>query len=125
MGCSPSAVARPNDANTTAITADETIGTGHEKNGNLFYCIKIRRSRLRRCSLQNGCDTSIQVGGLGSDRAAANGEDLCNQALLNPMQTKNEANYEKISSRKKDSIVTVAAFGNFTHRVVKRATGGK
>ncbi|XP_017488576.1 PREDICTED: high affinity cAMP-specific and IBMX-insensitive 3',5'-cyclic phosphodiesterase 8A isoform X3 [Rhagoletis zephyria] len=103
-------------------------GGGDEKGSSLFFCIKLRRSRpLRRCSQQNGGgDGSAGSAGTGS---GINGDDLlghgtmCNQALLNPSQTKNEADYDKMCSGKKDSIVTVAGLGNFTHTVVRRATG--
>ncbi|XP_055921797.1 high affinity cAMP-specific and IBMX-insensitive 3',5'-cyclic phosphodiesterase 8 isoform X3 [Eupeodes corollae] len=90
-----------------------------QKDGNILFCINFRRTR-RRCSLQNGND------GLHNDDL--NNTNFCNQSLLNPMQTKNESDYDKISSGKKDSIVTVAALGNLAgfntiHTVVRRTTG--
>ncbi|XP_037941837.1 high affinity cAMP-specific and IBMX-insensitive 3',5'-cyclic phosphodiesterase 8-like [Teleopsis dalmanni] len=130
MGCSPSTLATstaPDVADTNQTMPRATpITEANEKDDNLFFCIKFRRSRLRRCSQQNGAD-----GSAGSTGSALNGDDLlshahmCNQSLLNPTQTKNEADYEKMSSGKKDSIVTVAALGNFTHTVVRRATGSE
>ncbi|XP_039954995.1 high affinity cAMP-specific and IBMX-insensitive 3',5'-cyclic phosphodiesterase 8 isoform X3 [Bactrocera tryoni] len=141
MGCSPSTLLSHNNpdgdeahhATDTQLSGAGTAlaasgGGGGEKESSLFFCIKLRRSRpLRRCSQQNGGgDGSAGSGGTGS---AINGDDLlghgnmCNQALLNPAQTKNEADYDKMCSGKKDSIVTVAALGNFTHTVVRRATG--
>ncbi|XP_055839051.1 high affinity cAMP-specific and IBMX-insensitive 3',5'-cyclic phosphodiesterase 8 isoform X3 [Episyrphus balteatus] len=90
-----------------------------QKDGNILFCINFRRTR-RRCSLQNGNDA------IPSDDL--NNSNLCNQSLLNPMQIKNESDYDKISSGKKDSIVTVAALGNLAgfntiHTVVRRTTG--
>ncbi|KNC28932.1 hypothetical protein FF38_09689, partial [Lucilia cuprina] len=123
MGCSPSSMTRssaPDSGETTAAAG--TVATTSEKDGNLFFCIKLRRSRLRRCSQQNGAEGSGESG-TGSGSAVANGDDMCNQALLSPLQIKGEADFEKMSSGKKDSIVTVAALGNFTHTVVRRATG--
>ncbi|KAM7342966.1 high affinity cAMP-specific and IBMX-insensitive 3',5'-cyclic phosphodiesterase 8-like isoform 2-T2 [Cochliomyia hominivorax] len=124
MGCSPSSMAgtsAPEYGETTA-TAGTVATPSNEKDGNLFFCIKLRRSRLRRCSQQNGGEGS-GGSGTGSGSVVANGDDMCNQALLNPLQVKGEGDYEKMSCGKKDSIVTVAALGNFTHTVVRRATG--
>ncbi|EDW39984.1 GL14120 [Drosophila persimilis] len=93
-----------------------------------LFCIKLRRSRLRRCScggvaLQQG-DGNVNGSTAGSATCGSGtGDNLCHQVLLNPLQAKNEADYEKLSTGKKDSIVTVAALGNFTHSVVRRATG--
>ncbi|XP_011294550.1 high affinity cAMP-specific and IBMX-insensitive 3',5'-cyclic phosphodiesterase 8 [Musca domestica] len=124
MGCSPSSLARNTGSSDLAEVGGTagTVATTTEKDGNIFFCIRLKRSRLRRCSQQNGGDGS-GGSGTGSGSACVNGDDLCNQALLNPLQTKNEGDYEKMSSGKKDSIVTVAALGNFTHTVVRRATG--
>lgn len=97
MGCSPSTLARsaaPDSGEATATAG--TVATTTEKDENLFFCIKLRRARLRRCSQQNGGDGS-GGSGTGSGSAAVNGDDLCNQALLNPLQIKNEADYEKVS----------------------------
>ncbi|XP_030388367.1 high affinity cAMP-specific and IBMX-insensitive 3',5'-cyclic phosphodiesterase 8-like [Scaptodrosophila lebanonensis] len=103
------------------------------RDGNFLFCIKFRRGRMRRCS----CGAATLQNGDGSTAGSAtcgerlHGEDslhanlMCSQLLLNPMQTKNEADCEKLSTGKKDSIVTVAALGNFTHSVVRRATGSK
>ncbi|XP_034650080.1 high affinity cAMP-specific and IBMX-insensitive 3',5'-cyclic phosphodiesterase 8 isoform X4 [Drosophila subobscura] len=132
MGCSPSTLppnssssanAGPTAANSVPLSLDAT-----EKDGSRLFCIKLRRSRLRRCSC--GGVTLQQGGGDGNGSTAGSatcgsgaGDNLCHQVLLNPLQAKNEADYEKLSTGKKDSIVTVAALGNFTHSVVRRATG--
>ncbi|XP_023177394.1 high affinity cAMP-specific and IBMX-insensitive 3',5'-cyclic phosphodiesterase 8 isoform X4 [Drosophila hydei] len=125
MGCSPSTL--PNSSST----AGGAGGVGNaplppldanEKDGSLLFCIKLRRSRMRRCSC--GAVTLQNQNGDGSTGSATCGDNMmCNQGLLNPLQTKNESDYEKLSTGKKDSIVTVAALGNFTHSVVRRATG--
>lgn len=97
MGCSPSSMARssaPDSGETTAAAG--TVATTNEKDGNLFFCIKLRRSRLRRCSQQNGAEGS-GGSGTGSGSAVVNGDDMCNQALLSPLQIKGEADYEKVS----------------------------
>lgn len=114
MGCSPSTLLSHNhpdvdDAHPACDTQLSGAGTalaapggGGEKESSLFFCIKLRRSRpLRRCSQQNGGgDGSAGSGGTGS---AINGDDLlghgnmCNQALLNPAQSKNEVDYDKVS----------------------------
>ncbi|XP_017123320.1 high affinity cAMP-specific and IBMX-insensitive 3',5'-cyclic phosphodiesterase 8 isoform X3 [Drosophila elegans] len=118
MGCSPSTLPAP------SATAGQTDGPGSlpldasEKDGSRLFCIKLRRSRLRRCSC-GGVTLQPPSDGNGS----STGDNLCGQVLLNPLQTKSEADYEKLSTGKKDSIVTVAALGNFTHSVVRRATG--
>ncbi|XP_026840960.1 high affinity cAMP-specific and IBMX-insensitive 3',5'-cyclic phosphodiesterase 8 isoform X3 [Drosophila persimilis] len=136
MGCSPSTLpnsasasanantnAGPTAANSVPLSLDAT-----EKDGSRLFCIKLRRSRLRRCScggvaLQQG-DGNVNGSTAGSATCGSGtGDNLCHQVLLNPLQAKNEADYEKLSTGKKDSIVTVAALGNFTHSVVRRATG--
>ncbi|XP_044317986.1 high affinity cAMP-specific and IBMX-insensitive 3',5'-cyclic phosphodiesterase 8 isoform X3 [Drosophila rhopaloa] len=118
MGCSPSTLPAP------SATAGQSDGQGSlpldatEKDGSRLFCIKLRRSRLRRCSCGG---VTLQPPSDGNGSSA--GDNLCGQVLLNPLQTKSEADYEKLSTGKKDSIVTVAALGNFTHSVVRRATG--
>lgn len=99
MGCSPSSMARTSapDSTETTAAAGTVATTTNEKDGNLFFCIKLRRSRLRRCSQQNGGDGS-GGSGTGSGIAAANGDDMCNQALLSPIQMKGESDYEKVSA---------------------------
>ncbi|KAL7736543.1 hypothetical protein ACLKA6_015191 [Drosophila palustris] len=126
MGCSPSTL--PNSSSTAApggVGADANAPLpldANEKDGSLLFCIKLRRSRMRRCSC--GAVTLQNQNGDGSTGSATCGDNMmCNQVLLNPQQTKNESDYEKLSTGKKDSIVTVAALGNFTHTVVRRATG--
>ncbi|XP_033247089.1 high affinity cAMP-specific and IBMX-insensitive 3',5'-cyclic phosphodiesterase 8 isoform X3 [Drosophila miranda] len=134
MGCSPSTL--PNSASTNANTnAGPTAANSvplsldaTEKDGSRLFCIKLRRSRLRRCSCGGVALQQGDGNGNGSTAGSATcgsgtGDNLCHQVLLNPLQAKNEADYEKLSTGKKDSIVTVAALGNFTHSVVRRATG--
>ncbi|XP_001361085.5 high affinity cAMP-specific and IBMX-insensitive 3',5'-cyclic phosphodiesterase 8 isoform X3 [Drosophila pseudoobscura] len=136
MGCSPSTLpnsasananantnAGPTAANSVPLSLDAT-----EKDGSRLFCIKLRRSRLRRCSCGGVALQQGDGNGNGSTAGSATcgsgtGDNLCHQVLLNPLQAKNEADYEKLSTGKKDSIVTVAALGNFTHSVVRRATG--
>ncbi|XP_068144172.1 high affinity cAMP-specific and IBMX-insensitive 3',5'-cyclic phosphodiesterase 8-like [Drosophila tropicalis] len=124
MGCSPSTLPTSSSSTTAPAPGAPPLSIdATEKDGSRLFCIKLRRSRLRRCSC--GAVTLTQNGdGNGSTAGSAIcGDNLCNQVLLNPLQTKNEADYEKLSTGKKDSIVTVAALGNFTHSVVRRATG--
>ncbi|XP_041448749.1 high affinity cAMP-specific and IBMX-insensitive 3',5'-cyclic phosphodiesterase 8 isoform X1 [Drosophila obscura] len=133
MGCSPSTLPNPNPSSNANPNAGPTAANSvplsldaTEKDGSRLFCIKLRRSRLRRCSC--GGVTLQQGDGNGSTAGSATcgsgaGDNLCHQVLLNPLQAKNETDYEKLSTGKKDSIVTVAALGNFTHSVVRRATG--
>lgn len=99
MGCSPSSLAGTSGApeSLEVGAAAGTVATTNEKDGSIFFCIKLRRARLRRCSQQNGGEGS-GGSGTGSGSAGPNGDDLCNQALLNPLQMKSEADYEKVSS---------------------------
>ncbi|XP_059226584.1 high affinity cAMP-specific and IBMX-insensitive 3',5'-cyclic phosphodiesterase 8-like isoform X2 [Stomoxys calcitrans] len=96
MGCSPSSLTRTADGLGSAEmgAAAGTVATTNEKDGSIFFCIKLKRARLRRCSQQNGGDGSGGSGS-GSGSGGTNVDDLCNQALLNPLQIKNEENYEK------------------------------
>ncbi|XP_002050808.3 high affinity cAMP-specific and IBMX-insensitive 3',5'-cyclic phosphodiesterase 8 isoform X3 [Drosophila virilis] len=128
MGCSPSTLPNSSSSAAAAPGGGGNGGNanlpldGNEKDGSLLFCIKLRRSRMRRCSC--GAVTLQNQNGEGSTGSATCGDNMmCNQGLLNPLQTKNESDYEKLSTGKKDSIVTVAALGNFTHSVVRRATG--
>lgn len=169
MGCSPSTLPNSSSSAAAAPGGGGNGGNanlpldGNEKDGSLLFCIKLRRSRMRRCSC--GAVTLQNQNGDGSTGSATCGDNMmCNQGLLNPLQTKNESDYEKVSvgagmsvsqlphpfpplpplntaieyrpielrlsnprlqlsTGKKDSIVTVAALGNFTHSVVRRATG--
>ncbi|XP_037941902.1 high affinity cAMP-specific and IBMX-insensitive 3',5'-cyclic phosphodiesterase 8-like [Teleopsis dalmanni] len=121
MGCSPSTLATstaPDVADTNQTMPRATpITEANEKDDNLFFCIKFRRSRLRRCSQQNGAD-----GSAGSTGSALNGDDLlshahmCNQSLLNPTQTKNEADYEKVVQWK-DTTVEGGNSENYTKNI--------
>lgn len=98
MGCSPSTLARSNGSEATEATAAAVaVAAANEKDGSIFFCLKFRRDRLRRCSQLNGCEGS-GGSGTGSGSARINNEDFCNQALLNPLQMKNEADYEKVSA---------------------------
>lgn len=100
MGCSPSTL--PNSSST----AGGAGGVGNaplppldanEKDGSLLFCIKLRRSRMRRCSC--GAVTLQNQNGDGSTGSATCGDNMmCNQGLLNPLQTKNESDYEKVSA---------------------------
>ncbi|XP_016929322.2 high affinity cAMP-specific and IBMX-insensitive 3',5'-cyclic phosphodiesterase 8 isoform X3 [Drosophila suzukii] len=120
MGCSPSTLPAPSSASAAGQTGERGSLPldASEKDESRLFCIKLRRSRLRRCSCGN---VTLQPPSDGNGSTA--GDNLCGQVLLNPLQTKSEADYEKLSTGKKDSIVTVAALGNFTHSVVRRATG--
>ncbi|XP_043064263.1 high affinity cAMP-specific and IBMX-insensitive 3',5'-cyclic phosphodiesterase 8-like [Drosophila ficusphila] len=124
MGCSPSTLPAPSASASAAGGQSAERGSlpldASEKDESRLFCIKLRRSRLRRCSC-GGVTLQPPSDGNGS----TTGDNLCGQVLLNPLQTKSEADYEKLSTGKKDSIVTVAALGNFTHSVVRRATGSK
>ncbi|XP_039480285.1 high affinity cAMP-specific and IBMX-insensitive 3',5'-cyclic phosphodiesterase 8 isoform X3 [Drosophila santomea] len=118
MGCSPSTLPpAPSAAGQTRERGSLPLDAS-EKDESRLFCIKLRRSRLRRCSCGG---VTLQPPSDGNGSTA--GDNLCGQVLLNPLQTKSEADYEKLSTGKKDSIVTVAALGNFTHSVVRRATG--
>ncbi|XP_002092654.3 high affinity cAMP-specific and IBMX-insensitive 3',5'-cyclic phosphodiesterase 8 isoform X3 [Drosophila yakuba] len=118
MGCSPSTLPpAPSAAGQTGERGSLPLDAS-EKDESRLFCIKLRRSRLRRCSCGG---VTLQPPSDGNGSTA--GDNLCGQVLLNPLQTKSEADYEKLSTGKKDSIVTVAALGNFTHSVVRRATG--
>ncbi|XP_044249269.1 high affinity cAMP-specific and IBMX-insensitive 3',5'-cyclic phosphodiesterase 8 isoform X3 [Drosophila takahashii] len=121
MGCSPSTLPGPSSASAGGGQAGERGSLpldASEKDESRLFCIKLRRSRLRRCSCGG---VTLQPPSDGNGSTA--GDNLCGQVLLNPLQNKSEADYEKLSTGKKDSIVTVAALGNFTHSVVRRATG--
>ncbi|XP_016029268.2 high affinity cAMP-specific and IBMX-insensitive 3',5'-cyclic phosphodiesterase 8 isoform X3 [Drosophila simulans] len=117
MGCSPSTLPPAPSAGQTGERGSLPLDAS-EKDESRLFCIKLRRSRLRRCSCGG---VTLQPPSDGNGSTA--GDNLCGQVLLNPLQTKSEADYEKLSTGKKDSIVTVAALGNFTHSVVRRATG--
>jgi len=140
MGCSPSTLPPAPSAGQTGERGSLPLDAS-EKDESRLFCIKLRRSRLRRCSCGG---VTLQPPSDGNGSTA--GDNLCGQVLLNPLQTKSEADYEKVtqcarpeppysrcsllvfhqlSTGKKDSIVTVAALGNFTHSVVRRATGSK
>lgn len=109
MGCSPSTLARSSAAESgEATAATGAVAITNEKDGNLFFCIKLRRARLRRCSQPNGANDGSGGSRSGSGSAVVNGDDLCNQALLNPLQIKNEVDYEKVSFILKDdfSVIT-------------------
>ncbi|XP_017072958.1 high affinity cAMP-specific and IBMX-insensitive 3',5'-cyclic phosphodiesterase 8 isoform X3 [Drosophila eugracilis] len=118
MGCSPSTLPAPSATGGPAGERGSLPLDASEKDDSRLFCIKLRRSRLRRCSCGG---VTLQPPSDGNGSTA--GDNLCGQVLLNPLQTKSEADYEKLSTGKKDSIVTVAALGNFTHSVVRRATG--
>lgn len=95
MGCSPSTILRANAPDSgEATNAAGTTATTNEKDGNLLFCMKLRRSRLRRCSQQNGAEGS-GGSGTGSGIAASNTDEMCNQALLNPLRS--ETDYEKVN----------------------------
>lgn len=106
MGCSPSTLhnsatapaAGTAAAAVAALNAPLPPLDGNEKDGSLLFCIKLRRSRMRRCSCgavalqqnQNGDGSTGSAGNCGENM-------LCNQVLLNPQQSKNESDYEKVS----------------------------
>lgn len=102
MGCSPSTLPAPS-ANSAAAGGQPTSGQGSlppldasEKDGSRLFCIKLRRSRLRRCSC-GGVTLQTPNDGNGSTAGSGAGDNLCGQVLLNPLQTKNEADYEKVT----------------------------
>ncbi|XP_043947614.1 high affinity cAMP-specific and IBMX-insensitive 3',5'-cyclic phosphodiesterase 8 isoform X4 [Drosophila biarmipes] len=123
MGCSPSTLPAPSSASAAASGQTGERGSlpldASEKDESRLFCIKLRRTRLRRFGSCGNVTLQPPSDGNGSSA----GDNLVGQVLLNPLQTKSEADYEKLSTGKKDSIVTVAALGNFTHSVVRRATG--
>lgn len=93
MGCSPSTLPAPNAAGGApgGLPLDAT-----EKDGSRLFCIKLRRSRLRRCSC-GGVTLQVPNDGNGSTAGSGTGDNLCGQVLLNPLQTKSEADYEKVT----------------------------
>lgn len=96
MGCSPSTMARADAPDSGETTAVGTVATTNEKDGNLLFCIKLRRSHFRRSSQQNGTEGS-GGSGTGSGVAVSNTEEMCNQSLLNPLQLKTDTDYEKVN----------------------------
>lgn len=102
MGCSPSTLPAPSST-SAAAGGQPTSGQGSlppldasEKDGSRLFCIKLRRSRLRRCSC-GGVTLQTPNDGNGSTAGSGAGDNLCGQVLLNPLQTKNEADYEKVT----------------------------
>lgn len=111
MGCSPSTLHNSSSSTAPAAAASGAAAGGplppldaNEKDGSLLFCIKLRRSRMRRCSCgavtlqqnQNGDGSTGSAGGGVGSNCAEN--MMCNQVLLNPQQSKNESDYEKVSS---------------------------
>jgi len=94
MGCSPSTLPAPSSASAAGQTGERGSLPldASEKDESRLFCIKLRRSRLRRCSCGN---VTLQPPSDGNGSTA--GDNLCGQVLLNPLQTKSEADYEKVT----------------------------
>ncbi|XP_037941832.1 secreted acidic protein 2-like [Teleopsis dalmanni] len=79
----------------------------------------IEDKRTENASKENGTGTSGTSSSGGGSRPGHRKSSLALTPEDESMDT------HQMSSGKKDSIVTVAALGNFTHTVVRRATGSE